>query len=186
MAYRRPVVSTTPGCAGLEVVAGRDLLVADEPEDFARAIVSLLDDRLADRLISASGDLVSRLYDADATIASAAQLISSAVRPQENIGPVPTGRESGFDVSDLATFRPMVRPDLDVNEVPDGLIIYDGESDRVHYLNHTAALIFCLCTGDASEVAIAQEVQATFSLDATPDAAVASCLADFAREGLLA
>jgi len=80
----------------------------------------------------------------------------------------------------------MARSDLDVNEVPDGLIIYDGDSDRVHYLNHTAALIFCLCTGDADATAIAQAVRTSFSLEAAPDEAVASTLADFAREGLLA
>jgi Coenzyme PQQ synthesis protein D (PqqD) len=89
------------------------------------------------------------------------------------------------NVSELQTSGPRTRTDLDVNEVPDGLIIYDGESDRVHYLNHTAALIFCLCTGEYSEAAIAQEVEQAFSLDRLPAPETESCLADFRREGLL-
>jgi putative component of toxin-antitoxin plasmid stabilization module len=67
-------------------------------------------------------------------------------------------------VSELQTSGPSARADLDVNEVPDGLIIYDGESDRVHYLNHTAALIFCLCTGENSEATIAEQVCESFTL----------------------
>ena len=36
---------------------------------------------------------------------------------------------------------------LDVNEVPDGYVIYQTEADRVHYLNKTAAIVFELCDG---------------------------------------
>jgi len=89
------------------------------------------------------------------------------------------------NVSELQTSGPRTRTDLDVNEVPDGLIIYDGESDRVHYLNHTAAFIFCLCTGDFSEADIAQQVGQAFSLDRLPETETENCLADFRREGLL-
>jgi hypothetical protein len=88
-------------------------------------------------------------------------------------------------VSELQTSGPRVRVDLDINEVPDGLIIYDGKSDRVHYLNHTAALIFCLCTGTNDEAAIAEQVAQSFSLDHLPNPETESCLADFQREGLL-
>ena len=88
-------------------------------------------------------------------------------------------------MSELQTSGPSARADLDVNEVPDGLIIYDGESDRVHYLNHTAALIFCLCTGDNSEATIAEQVGQSFSLDHLPTLETANCLTDFLREGLL-
>ena len=36
---------------------------------------------------------------------------------------------------------------LDVNEVPDGYVIYQTAADRVHYLNKTAAIVFELCDG---------------------------------------
>lgn len=39
-----PVVSTSVGCEGLDVVNGRDLLVADDPEEFAGCIDRLLED----------------------------------------------------------------------------------------------------------------------------------------------
>lgn len=47
MARGVPVVSTSIGCAGIDVAPGRDLLVGDEPDAFASAIERLLeDDRL--------------------------------------------------------------------------------------------------------------------------------------------
>lgn len=40
-----PVVSTTLGAEGLPAVHGKDILIADTPEEFARAIIKLLKDR---------------------------------------------------------------------------------------------------------------------------------------------
>ncbi len=42
LAARRPVVSTTLGAEGLDLAPGRDLLLADTPDAFADAVVSLL------------------------------------------------------------------------------------------------------------------------------------------------
>lgn len=42
LAMRKAVVSTSIGCEGLPVVNGKDLLIADEPEAFAEAVVRLL------------------------------------------------------------------------------------------------------------------------------------------------
>jgi glycosyltransferase involved in cell wall biosynthesis len=36
-----PVVSTTLGCSGLDVTHDRELLIADRPDDFAKACVEL-------------------------------------------------------------------------------------------------------------------------------------------------
>jgi len=43
------------------------------------------------------------------------------------------------------TNQPSVIDGLDVNEVKDGLIVYDPSRDRVHYLNATAGVVFTLC-----------------------------------------
>ena len=43
MALQRPVVSTSYGAEGLEVVANRDLLIADTPREFAGEIIGLLE-----------------------------------------------------------------------------------------------------------------------------------------------
>jgi glycosyltransferase involved in cell wall biosynthesis len=54
MALARPVVSTTIGSEGLDVEAGRHLLVADGAEAFAAAITHLLHSRDLRRSLSAA------------------------------------------------------------------------------------------------------------------------------------
>ncbi|MBC7250287.1 MAG: glycosyltransferase [Anaerolineae bacterium] len=44
LAMGRAVVSTSLGCEGYPLTAGRELVIADEPEEFARAVVQLLRD----------------------------------------------------------------------------------------------------------------------------------------------
>jgi glycosyltransferase involved in cell wall biosynthesis len=51
LAAARPVVTTTIGAEGLPVEHGRHLLVADAPDEFARAVLAVLADAgLASRL----------------------------------------------------------------------------------------------------------------------------------------
>jgi glycosyltransferase involved in cell wall biosynthesis len=54
-AYRLPVVATPIGCEGLDVVAGRDLLVAADGEAFASACVELLTDATRQAAITDAG-----------------------------------------------------------------------------------------------------------------------------------
>jgi glycosyltransferase involved in cell wall biosynthesis len=44
MALKRPIVSTRVGAEGFEVQDGRELLLADRPDDFAKAVLTLLGD----------------------------------------------------------------------------------------------------------------------------------------------
>jgi glycosyltransferase involved in cell wall biosynthesis len=44
MAMGKAIVSTTLGCEGFDLVPGRELILADEPADFASAVLSLLRD----------------------------------------------------------------------------------------------------------------------------------------------
>jgi glycosyltransferase involved in cell wall biosynthesis len=47
----KAVVSTSVGCEGLETVDGRNILIRDDPTEFAAAVVRVLRDReLRDRL----------------------------------------------------------------------------------------------------------------------------------------
>ncbi len=72
-AYGRPVVSTTIGAEGLAVTSGKDLLLADTPEDFAEACLKVLNQpALAQALIEGglqinrdrySEDALGRAYD---------------------------------------------------------------------------------------------------------------------------
>lgn len=58
LAWGLPVVSTSVGAGGLDVVPGRDLLVADDAAAFAAAVVSLLGDREAAAGVGSSGRAV--------------------------------------------------------------------------------------------------------------------------------
>jgi hypothetical protein len=80
--------------------------------------------------------------------------------------------------------RPVTAPHLEINEVRDGLIVYDTTRDRVHYLNATASVVFTLCDGQHSPEAMAAELATLFEVD-PPHPEVADCLANFAAEGLL-
>jgi glycosyltransferase involved in cell wall biosynthesis len=63
MAMGRPVVSTTVGVEGLDVVPGEHLLVADDPAGFVAAILRLLDDpRLGDTLAGNARALIEEKF----------------------------------------------------------------------------------------------------------------------------
>jgi hypothetical protein len=72
-----------------------------------------------------------------------------------------------------------------VNEVKDGLVVYDPTRDRVHYLNATASVVFTLCDGTMDRAAIAEAVAAAFTLDGAPLDEVDACLLQLGTEGLL-
>lgn len=64
LARGTPVVSTTVGCAGLELTPGEELLVADGPAEFAASADRLLaDDDLCVRIATAGRAAVERRYD---------------------------------------------------------------------------------------------------------------------------
>jgi glycosyltransferase involved in cell wall biosynthesis len=64
MAMGRAVVSTTIGAEGLPVTSGRDIVIADEPEAFARAVVDLIHNHERRRCIAAAArQLVVDRYD---------------------------------------------------------------------------------------------------------------------------
>ena len=64
LAQGLPIVSTTLGCEGIAVEAGRHLLIADTPEAFAQATIRLLEDKmLASELGNNGRQLVQSTYD---------------------------------------------------------------------------------------------------------------------------
>lgn len=66
MALGRPVVSTSIGCEGLDVVDGEHLFIADSPEEFAEKTVRLLtDEGLRKRITTKARRLVLNRYDWD-------------------------------------------------------------------------------------------------------------------------
>jgi glycosyltransferase involved in cell wall biosynthesis len=64
MAFGRPVVSTSLGCEGLAVTPGENILVADDPADFAAQTIRLLNDKeLRHRLAVNGRQLIETTYD---------------------------------------------------------------------------------------------------------------------------
>ena len=76
----RPVVSTSLGAEGLESVAGKHLLIADDPAEFAAAVVRILNEpELATSLGAAGRALVSESYSWQGTAKSLAAFFQQAV-----------------------------------------------------------------------------------------------------------
>jgi glycosyltransferase involved in cell wall biosynthesis len=75
-----PIVSTTIGAEGIDVVDGEHLLIADEPAAFAEAVVRLLHDRaLADRLAQAGRRHALARYDWRAVCPAIEQVYDRAI-----------------------------------------------------------------------------------------------------------
>lgn len=65
-AMGKPVVATSLGCEGLEAVDGVNILIRDDPTDFAAAIRAVLETpRLRQRLTDGGRETVNRLYSWD-------------------------------------------------------------------------------------------------------------------------
>ena len=81
---------------------------------------------------------------------------------------------------------PMPRDDVLFRKLDDGCVLYDPGAGKVHSLNATAALIWCLIDGERPLEAIAAEVCARSNGDAETVLADVLRAADtFARQGLL-
>jgi polysaccharide biosynthesis protein PslH len=80
-AARRPVVSTSIGCEGLDVEDERHLLVADDPASFAGATArAITDAALADRLVEAGHALAQTRYDVPVICAAITALYREMAR----------------------------------------------------------------------------------------------------------
>jgi hypothetical protein len=74
---------------------------------------------------------------------------------------------------------------LEVNEVPDGYIVYQTSRDRVHYLNKTAAIIFELCDGRRDVDDVVSRTAQAFELDQASHVEIRTCLDSLIKEGLV-
>ncbi len=74
---------------------------------------------------------------------------------------------------------------LDVNEVPDGYVIYQTEHDRVHYLNKTAAIVFELCDGARGADDIVARVTNLIELEGAENGEIQACIQSLLKEGLV-
>lgn len=86
MALRTPVVATRKGAEGLDVVSGRDVLLADTPQAFADAVVRVLEDRsLREDLAERAFEVVSSRYDWSVILPGFLNLVKDSVYGQESV-----------------------------------------------------------------------------------------------------
>lgn len=84
MAMGLPVVSTTVGYEGLDMIDGKHLLVRDQPEDFAAAILQIYqDNKLWHKLRKNARQLVEKQYDWHQIFTQYEQEILSRIAPKE-------------------------------------------------------------------------------------------------------
>ena len=83
------------------------------------------------------------------------------------------------------TDRPVRANGIEINPVPEGYVVYDPQRDRVHELNHTAALVLELCNGDNTSEDIVRMLQAAYELGEPPEAETRACIAQLREEGLV-
>ena len=76
------------------------------------------------------------------------------------------------------------KPGLEVHTVEDGVVVFDADTDRVHYLNPTATFVYSLADGTRTGEEIAELVREAWNLDAPPVEEVVSCIEQLRREGV--
>jgi hypothetical protein len=81
--------------------------------------------------------------------------------------------------------RPKQVDDLEIVEVADGFVVYQADRDRVHYFNHTAALVLTFADGSKSTEEITSLIQRCYDLPQAPTAEVGDCLVQLRKEGLV-
>jgi hypothetical protein len=74
---------------------------------------------------------------------------------------------------------------LELHEIDDGVIIYQQDPPRVHHLNHTAALVFALSTGEVEIDEIVGHLQRGYGLESAPVAEVNACIERLCKERVL-
>src|SRR5262249_30999218 len=81
MAMAKPVISTTIGAEGLAVRDGKEVLLADEPEAFAQAVIAVLQDRvLAQRLGQEARKLVCERFGWNRVATAFGQICESVMQ----------------------------------------------------------------------------------------------------------
>jgi len=74
---------------------------------------------------------------------------------------------------------------IEVNQVPDGAMVYQNERERVHFLNPTALVVYELCGMNKSVGEIEAFVTEAFGLASSPSESVRACLTSLLDEGLV-
>jgi PqqD family protein of HPr-rel-A system len=83
------------------------------------------------------------------------------------------------------TGNPKQHPNLKVFAADDGYVVYHRETDRVHFLNHTAVLLLELCNGRHGIAEMAGILATAYGLDKPLEKEVMDIINRFEEEGLI-
>lgn len=81
--------------------------------------------------------------------------------------------------------KPTQIPGLEIGFLGDGYVVLHPAEERMHSLNHTAALVLELCTGENDSSEIARLLQNAFGLSEPPLDETRMCLETLFRESLI-
>jgi hypothetical protein len=117
----------------------------------------------------------------------------AALAYAEVLVPAPKGGEAGAaaptsvppSTAPVMPERPVQVDELEINFVGDGYVVYHPSTDRMHSLNHTAALVLELCTGANDQSEIARLLQDVYELPLPPEEEIRQCLESLFEEGLI-
>jgi len=74
---------------------------------------------------------------------------------------------------------------LDINVMHDGVVVYQREHKKIHYLNHTAGLVLELCDGKHKPAELASAVGEAYGLADAPYDDIVACLQDLLAKELV-
>lgn len=99
MATGKAVVSTTVGAEGLDVHNGRDIVLSDEPREFAAAVIRLLKNHEVRQCLGTSAAALARNYGWPVIAAKFAEILENVTRPSAKLVPPPPQGERNFSGS---------------------------------------------------------------------------------------
>jgi Coenzyme PQQ synthesis protein D (PqqD) len=83
------------------------------------------------------------------------------------------------------TDRPVRSAAVEINPGEDGYVLYDPDHDRVHFVNHTAALVLELCDGQHTIVEVAAALEEVYPAAGPLAGHVARCVDGLRAEGIV-
>jgi glycosyltransferase involved in cell wall biosynthesis len=107
---RRPVITTSSGVEGTGMRSGEHLIVADDPAQFADAIVSLLGDgEMRSRLADAAREHVEKVFSAKACYQALVDIIQNRAEESVKPGLIPSSVEARIgEVVKVLDYAPLV------------------------------------------------------------------------------
>jgi hypothetical protein len=117
----------------------------------------------------------------------AALAYAEVLVPAPNDGEASTATATGASpsTSPFMPERPVQVDELEINFVGDGYVVYHPSTDRMHSLNHTAAVVLELCTGANDQSEIARLLRDVYELPEPPEDDIRQCLESLFEEGLI-